>query len=344
MARLFISHAVADKELVEAFVTLLQTGLDVQRKDIFCSSIEGMKIRPGKSFADFIKAELSHADYVIMIVTPAYYESAFCMCELGGSWLHAKDAFPILVKPITFDNLKAVLHGVQCGKIHDEQDLNQLNDCLAELGIGSPSAARWEVRRDIFLGELPKLLKKLQQQTLVPAADHAKLREKYDGAQEILKQQGEEIETLKGQIEDLKKLKNKDEVKKIVRKGMSEQQQFDELVQAVRKAAAKVPSSGVEVLFHEYNESDYVLGSRYVHEEEWEDAEQAEKDGYVEIDERRVTRNLANPKMQAALSAITDLGNFMHGVHESFSEDFVEEHDVQFDLNSREFWREALEL
>ena len=57
----FISHASADKPLVDAFVDLLQTGVDIRQKDIFCTSIDGMGIPTGKDFVAFINKRLKVA-------------------------------------------------------------------------------------------------------------------------------------------------------------------------------------------------------------------------------------------------------------------------------------------
>lgn len=54
---IFISHAVADKALVDRFVELLQIGSNVNGEDIFCSSLEGMGIPTGKNFIEFIKSQ-----------------------------------------------------------------------------------------------------------------------------------------------------------------------------------------------------------------------------------------------------------------------------------------------
>jgi hypothetical protein len=69
---IFISHAGADKELVDAFVDLLQTGLDIRQDDIFCSSLEGHSIPHGTNFIEFIKGKLNSANFVISIITPRY--------------------------------------------------------------------------------------------------------------------------------------------------------------------------------------------------------------------------------------------------------------------------------
>lgn len=110
MGKIFISHAVADKELVDAFVDFLQTGCGVSHEDIFCSSLEGMTIPEGSSFVQFMEETLRGADFVIMIITPSYYESIFCVCELGATWILQHNNFPLLVPPLDWSDFKAVLN------------------------------------------------------------------------------------------------------------------------------------------------------------------------------------------------------------------------------------------
>ena len=64
MGKIFISHAVADKDLVDAFVDFLQTGCGVKHEDMFCSSLEGMTIPEGSSFVHFMEDTLREADFV----------------------------------------------------------------------------------------------------------------------------------------------------------------------------------------------------------------------------------------------------------------------------------------
>jgi hypothetical protein len=142
----------------------------------------------------------------------------------------------------------------------------------------------------------------------------------------------------------LEHLKDREEVKKVRQEYTTEQAQFDELVQNFIKKANKVPSAGVEVLFHENRGDSYVLRDRYAYRDEWEDAEAAEKHGYVTIYENVVSRNESNPKMENALDALHEVGAFMAKASEEFSEDFAEEHEIQFSLDSREFWTEIFDL
>ncbi len=80
---IFISHASDDKELVDALADLIQLGIGVPPDRIFCTSLEGQGVPKGKNFIDFIKEEIQEPALVIVLLTPRYYESLFCVCELG---------------------------------------------------------------------------------------------------------------------------------------------------------------------------------------------------------------------------------------------------------------------
>ena len=69
---IFISHATADRDLVNALVDLLQTGIGIPHDKIFCTSLKGHGIPEGENFADFIRAKLQGAGHVIMVITPSY--------------------------------------------------------------------------------------------------------------------------------------------------------------------------------------------------------------------------------------------------------------------------------
>jgi hypothetical protein len=154
MGKIFVSHAVADKELVDAFVDFLQTGCGVVLDDIFCSSLEGMTIPEGSTFVTFMEETLRDAEFVIMIISPSYYESVFCLCELGATWILKHNNFPILVPPLDWSDLKAILSPRHGGKINDASDLANLLDRLKTIGKGSMSTARFGLKRDGFLERL----------------------------------------------------------------------------------------------------------------------------------------------------------------------------------------------
>ena len=131
-------------------VDLLETGVGVPHKAIFCSSLKGQSIKPGKGFVDSIRGSLDDATCVLALISEAYYASAFCMCELGGTWLVTKSFLPVLVPPLDYSDLKAVLNGLQVSKLASEEDLDEL------FGPQRYRLARdsSQIERDVSLGRV----------------------------------------------------------------------------------------------------------------------------------------------------------------------------------------------
>jgi len=159
MARIFISHAAKDKELVEEFVDLLQIGIDVHPDDIFCSSLPGMGIPTGTDFISYIKSKVQNPDLVLLVVTPEFLKSQFCNNEVGASWALSLPIRPLLVPPLEFDDVRGVLAGTQIAKLNDKEKLSDLRDEITEiLGLKPLKTSHWERKRDRFLVRLGEMM------------------------------------------------------------------------------------------------------------------------------------------------------------------------------------------
>jgi hypothetical protein len=147
----FISHASADKDLSKKLVSLLVNGIGVQRDQIFCTSENGT-IDPGEKFTDLIKNQLRSAKVIIIFLTKNYYESKFCLCELGAAWALNQNIVPALGPEFDYNDLKAVLTGMQALKVYEKDDLNCLRDFVVKVsGSKNSNTSRWEGERDTFL-------------------------------------------------------------------------------------------------------------------------------------------------------------------------------------------------
>ena len=60
--KIFISHSSKDKTIVDSFVTLLTRGVGVAQGDVFCTSIDGMKITNGEDIRKHIQENVNYAD------------------------------------------------------------------------------------------------------------------------------------------------------------------------------------------------------------------------------------------------------------------------------------------
>lgn len=157
--KIFISHATADKEIVEILIDLLED-IGLKSNQIFCSSFEGYGIPLGDDFLNRIKHELASDVLVLFIITNNFYESKVCLCEMGAAWALSKGHIPIVVPPLSYSNIKGVIPLTQGLLINDVPKLNSLKEKL-ELDFKIQekiSANIWERKRKKFVESLNKYI------------------------------------------------------------------------------------------------------------------------------------------------------------------------------------------
>lgn len=173
--RIFISHATKNKELVLKFAEFLEAiSSDIE---VFCSSEDG-SIKIGKNFIEMIFDELNNCDLFIPIISEEYYNSKFCMIELGVacSYLYnqynkmgADYIFPFALYPVQKGQALAgtPIANIQTGDINDEKDIhNFLRYLASEKGINIGSGINQKLHS--FKFEMDQFF--LKQQNIVKMA------------------------------------------------------------------------------------------------------------------------------------------------------------------------------
>lgn len=157
--KIFISHATADKEIVELLIDILED-IGLKSNQIFCSSFEGYGIPLGEDFLDKIKQELASDVIVLFIITNNFYESKVCLCEMGAAWALSKGHIPIVVPPLSYSDIKGVIPLTQGLLINDVSKLNSLKDKLEQdFKIQEKISANiWERKRKKFIESLDKYI------------------------------------------------------------------------------------------------------------------------------------------------------------------------------------------
>ncbi len=340
MTKLFISHASADIDLVKPFVQLLESGVGIPPKDIFCTSLKGQGIKPGTNFIDSIRGSLDDATVVLALISENYYNSPFSMCELGGAWLLVKDFVPVLVPPVGFKDMKAVLSNLQASQINDPPALDELRDKLtARLNIEGSSTPRWNEKRDEFLNSLPSALEKLSPSPTVPRKKLEDALEKIQEADALYEKQKEENKRLRNQIDKLKATKDAKSVADIEMEELDAVEQFEQLVADVSKSLKALEPITGEAIYTELTGQDYYPGrqnSRYG----WAEAESPLQ--YKEIEEsgEGICPNSSHPQVAKAAEALEKLRNWIESESpESFYDWYSSEHrELGPDLTDRHFW------
>ena len=164
--RIFVSHADIDKQqlVIPLVENLLKLGCDLNKRQVFCSSVPGM-ISNGDSFVNTIFKNLRISKLLIAVVSPNFLRSEFCLAELGAWQLRNLTArrpvtlFAFTVPPTHYGDLsRGVLQGIQAGRIDDSSKLDQLHRQIKELGCESDTAS-WNRGKELFLSAIGPVIK-----------------------------------------------------------------------------------------------------------------------------------------------------------------------------------------
>jgi hypothetical protein len=127
--KIFVSYATADHELASKFVDLLQLGIGIPRDQIFFSLYPG-SIPNAEYFVQHILNELNDSEMVIAILSHAYFESEFCLAEVGAALARKEhgdaEFYSLVVPPEKLSSLGGVLYARQTGYVTAPEALDEL--------------------------------------------------------------------------------------------------------------------------------------------------------------------------------------------------------------------------
>jgi len=342
---IFISHASADVILADGLFQLLQTGCNVPTGGIYCTSIDGSGIATGEQFVEHIKAGLLGADLVILLVTPMYFDRAFCVAEMGAAWGLGKEVFPLVVAGMPRD-LGANMLGRQT-QVLDERGLDFLRDAVrrirSEWEVATP---RWNVMRDLALSSLRPVVAGLTQPESVPRAEVAAAQAERAEVLALLKDAHVRESELLSLVEELKAAKDATAVRAITARHSTAEQQYEALREALADALATMNRAEVRVLFAvAQKESSWTPGD--VDAVDWVDVSAAVNRRTLEAHEGSASTayatNPQHPRMRSALAALNALEEFLGT--EAANEVIIrieEQEEILAAIDSSEFWLSEL--
>ncbi|MFC4930921.1 toll/interleukin-1 receptor domain-containing protein [Massilia sp. GCM10023247] len=335
---IFISHATKDKELVSALVEFLENGMGVPEAEIFCSSLDGYGIPTGENFLDFIKSQIQEPKVVILLLTPSYFKSNFCLCEMGAAWAKSHKKFPILVPPLTYADVKDVLASTQAAKIDDDIKYNELRDYLQNVvELVRTTNTKWDTKRRAFLKKLPALLEKLSVPKEVTASEYAELKQRFGEAEAALLEYDAENTKLKEYVKKLENVKDREEVKKIKVESADNGriERTEELLEEI--SAMRQNLGGAEVLkfiLCDYYQKPYQIN----HREFGEAFAQAVRYNLLTTDDGD-RPNWDNAKLKKLRKYLDKLSRLVETDDEGeLHEYFRNEYNAELEPDNQEFW------
>jgi len=170
MGKVFISHATADAALAKLVVNFLKEAVGVRDADIFCSSLPGHSIPLMEDFNQYIKDQIEQPALVLALLSPAYFDSDFCLMELGAAWAKSLKTLAVVTPEVPFDLVTRTLGLKQAWRINDHTRLSEFRDAFKGLDLESRSSTTWEGKSAEWRRRMPTILRGLSSSQLVAKA------------------------------------------------------------------------------------------------------------------------------------------------------------------------------
>jgi len=157
---LFISHAKKDKELAAAVADLLISGTSLEVGEVINVSLEEMGIPAGKEFISYLRSKIGTPNTSLVLLTPNYLTSRFCLCELGAVWALSEKMIPLRVPPLTARHLQELMAENLLLTINDPDHLNSLVALVSEqLELDNLNLPRWAMEKKKFINAIKPYIK-----------------------------------------------------------------------------------------------------------------------------------------------------------------------------------------
>lgn len=151
--KIFISHSSKDISIVDAFVTLLTRGAGLLQDDIFCSSLDGMKIKNGEDMRKHIQENVNYADFAILLVSKNYKASEVCLNEMGAVWAIDKKVKAYVFPDLQEERVGWLINDKAAEKLNDETALASLYEELQQFYKLPLSLPGWTAQAKAFCGK-----------------------------------------------------------------------------------------------------------------------------------------------------------------------------------------------
>lgn len=154
--KIFISHSSKDKAIVQLFIdNILQLGIGLKPRQIFCTSIEDMGIKNGEDIRNHIHSNIKDSDYSFLLISKNYKESEICLNEMGAVWAYDNKVKLYLLPDTDFDSIGWLYNTRIAERIDSSIALDDLHEQLQQyFSLQNESIRSWSRQREKFLNEI----------------------------------------------------------------------------------------------------------------------------------------------------------------------------------------------
>lgn len=147
---LFISHSSSDMAIVQALVAFLESALEIQPRQIRCTTLDGYRFEGGVHIDERLRREVHEAAAFIGLISPSSLRSTYVSFELGARWGAGKHLIPLLAPGVDAAIVKPPLSALHALRCDNPAELDQLVEQLAatlEVAARSPAVYQQERHR-----------------------------------------------------------------------------------------------------------------------------------------------------------------------------------------------------
>lgn len=147
---IFISHSSKDEKICTAFVHLLEV-LGVPEKNILYSSSERFGIPADMNIFNYLKSSIAEHFTVYYMLSDNYYNSVYCLNEMGAAWINQNDFSTYLLPNLTKRISGVVDANKKAYRLDNSINLNQLREKISSDFGNEISNNKWDEEKVKFL-------------------------------------------------------------------------------------------------------------------------------------------------------------------------------------------------
>lgn len=340
---IFISHASADKPLVDSFVNFIRLGMDISNREIYCITYNKGEIPSGDSFTEHIKENINISKIVILLITPNFLHSNFCMAELGAAWALGKKIIPIIVPPLKFDALEDTPLKARQGIRVETIDI--FADELKEAGYNFPISL-FNQHGENFKNELTSLIEQIEYPATVSIDEYEATKNEVVSLVWKSEKDRKRIEELEEYCKLLEDAKDPVEVKEIKRSNITSWEHLENLIEETKDTLRPLSDEVISALYYEVK-GEVFRPNRQIDYDIWDNIETLRHEDklFVDEDDFEVNVNREYPDIDDAYKTLSELNSFIKDSFEDaeLHDAFKKEYRMPLSFNTN-FVRELLDV
>jgi len=344
--KIFISHSSKDRPIIESFIDDILVGaLAIKLNDIFCTTTDGTKIKSGDDWRNSIKEHLVNSEITFLIITPYYKESEVCQNEMGASWISSAKVIPLIVQPINYSTVGIIQEPKQLEILQDEKSLDRIKDIVQNIFNIPPEeikSDRWTAKKIEFLTKIEQYIENFPFTKPLDRQEFNNVIEKNNKLQITLKSVIAEKCKLDDYCEELKKAKDRIEIKEINKK-LNYSNLFDEFGGLCKNVENLLNSfDGIinGIIFKSFSNKDITI--------QWE-GWKTQLDNAISRD--YITEELdadwdTTKEMKEVYAALMEVDKIISAgeTDVSFLDEYESEFDAPLKLSNITFWEECFKI